>query len=77
MHDFMIKAGVELSAETKTIAQKELRENEENVNNATEELKKLVEGDKTFRFPEDTYIYQIFLKPCKYYPESAFNLASI
>lgn len=76
MSDFNLEANTELSPETKEIAEKELRENGEVVEEAMEELKKLIENDKTFGFPEDAYFLKIFLRPCKYYPESAYNLVS-
>lgn len=75
--DFRIEIDPELSEETKEIARKELRECEEIAKEAEEELRKLIEQDEGFTFPEDPYFLKIFLRPCKYYPESAFNLVSL
>lgn len=74
--NFQIDIDSELSQETKEIARKELRECEEIVKKAEEELRKLIEQAEDFTFPEDPYFLKIFLRPCKYYPESAFNLVS-
>lgn len=63
-----------ISPETKAVAVKELRETEENVKNGIETLKKLLEDDKTLYFRTDDEFLTIFLRPCKYYPESAYQL---
>lgn len=63
-----------LDAETKAVAEKELRETEENVKSALVALRKLLEEDKTLYFGNDDHILIIFLRPCKFYPESAYAL---
>uniref|UniRef100_A0A0C9R812 CLVS1_1 protein n=1 Tax=Fopius arisanus TaxID=64838 RepID=A0A0C9R812_9HYME len=63
-----------LNQETKALAVKELRETEENIKNGIEALRKLLEEDKTMYFRTDDEFLIIFLRPCKYYPESAYAL---
>lgn len=72
--DFEIDLG--LSSEGKEIAQNELRESDEIVEAAKEALQKLIDDDKTVGFPNDPNYLQIFLRPCKYYPESAYKLVN-
>ncbi|XP_063976355.1 clavesin-1 [Diachasmimorpha longicaudata] len=70
---FQLEAGP-LNEETKALAVKELRETEENVKNGIEALRKLLEEDKSMYFRTDDEFLTIFLRPCKYYPESAYAL---
>ncbi|KAL4712911.1 hypothetical protein ACJJTC_011981 [Scirpophaga incertulas] len=57
------------------IAVRELRETPENIKPAVEELRKLLEGDKELFVPYDNDAWLIrFLRPCKFYPESAYDL---
>lgn len=63
-----------LDAETIALAEKELRETEENVKNGIVALRKLLEEDKTIYFRTDDEFLIIFLRPCKFYPESAYAL---
>ncbi|KAF7992239.1 hypothetical protein HCN44_001564 [Aphidius gifuensis] len=63
-----------LDEETKELAEKELRETPENVKNGIEALRKLLEECSTLYFRTDDEFLKIFLRPCKYYPESAFAL---
>ncbi|EGI67810.1 Alpha-tocopherol transfer protein-like protein [Acromyrmex echinatior] len=60
--------------EARALAEKELRETEENVKTGIETLKKYIEEDKTIYFSTDNDFLMIFLRPCKFYPESAFEL---
>ncbi|KYQ59106.1 Retinaldehyde-binding protein 1 [Trachymyrmex zeteki] len=60
--------------EAKALAEKELRETEENVKKGIETLRKYVEEDKTINFCTDDDFLMIFLRACKFYPESAFEL---
>ncbi|XP_012233421.1 clavesin-1 [Linepithema humile] len=60
--------------EARALAVKELRETEENVKKGIETLRKLVEEDKTLYFCTDDNFLLIFLRPCKFYPESALEL---
>ncbi|XP_014599850.1 PREDICTED: alpha-tocopherol transfer protein-like [Polistes canadensis] len=63
-----------IDEETKAIAVKELRETEENVKKGIETLRKYIEDDKTLYFKTDDDFLVIFLRVCKYYPESAYEL---
>ncbi|XP_078046646.1 retinaldehyde-binding protein 1 isoform X1 [Augochlora pura] len=60
--------------ETMAVAVKELRETEENVKNGLEMLKKLLAEDTTLYYSTDDDFLMIFLRPCKFYPVSAFEL---
>jgi len=63
-----------IGPECQAVALKELRETEENVKNGITALKKLLEEDATLFFNTDDDFLIIFLRPCKYYPESAYGL---
>ncbi|RVE48771.1 hypothetical protein evm_006545 [Chilo suppressalis] len=57
------------------IATKELRENPDNIKTAVEELRKLLKDDKDLYVPLESDAWLIrFLRPCKFYPESAYDL---
>ncbi|XP_038208158.1 retinaldehyde-binding protein 1 [Zerene cesonia] len=73
-NEFRLERNVELSPETKAIAEKELRETPERVREALERLKELLKENKDIYFGEDDEILTIFLRPCKWYPESALAL---
>lgn len=60
--------------EAKAFALKELRETEENVKEATAALRKYLEEDKTIYFKTDDDFLLIFLRPCKFYAKSAYEL---
>ncbi|KAL6433080.1 hypothetical protein ACFW04_006393 [Cataglyphis niger] len=60
--------------EAKALAKKELRETEENVKNGIETLRKYIEEDETLHYCTDDNFLLIFLRPCKFYPQSAFEL---
>ncbi|CAK9814966.1 Retinaldehyde-binding protein 1 [Anthophora plagiata] len=60
--------------EAQAVALKELRETEENVKEGIAALKKYLEEDKTLYFKTDDDFLLIFLRPCKYYPKSAYEL---
>lgn len=60
--------------EARALAEKELRETEENVKNGIEGLRKLIEEDKTIYYSTDDDFLMIFLRPCKFYPQSAYEL---
>lgn len=74
--DFRIERNVELSEETKAIAERELRETPERVREALERLRELLKENKDIYFGEDDELLTIFLRPCKWYPESALALVS-
>lgn len=57
------------------IARRELRETPDVVKPAVEELRKLLKEDKDLLVPLDCDAWLIrFLRPCKFYPESAYGL---
>nr|XP_022914253.1 retinaldehyde-binding protein 1-like [Onthophagus taurus] len=63
-----------LSDDAKLIAEKDLNETEENVKNALIQLKELLENDKTIYYKIDDEFLKIFLRPCKFYATSAYEL---
>ncbi|XP_050361718.1 retinaldehyde-binding protein 1 isoform X1 [Nymphalis io] len=59
----------------KEIARRELRETSEIIKPAVEELRRLLEADKDLFVPLERDAWLIrFLRPCKFYPESAYDL---
>ncbi|XP_062120860.1 alpha-tocopherol transfer protein isoform X1 [Drosophila sulfurigaster albostrigata] len=65
----------EATAPTKEVAVRELRESPERQKEATKELKRLLEAETDLYCPKDNEEWLIrFLRPCKYYPESARDL---
>ncbi|XP_043594012.1 clavesin-2 [Bombus pyrosoma] len=60
--------------EALAIAEKELRETENNKKEGLAALKKYIEDDKTLYFRTDEVFLLIFLRPCKFYAKSAFEL---
>ncbi|OWR51026.1 clavesin-1 like protein [Danaus plexippus plexippus] len=74
--DFRIERNVELSEETKEIAERELRETPERVREALERLRELLKENKDIYFGDEDEILTIFLRPCKWYPESALALGT-
>ncbi|XP_033209183.1 clavesin-1 [Belonocnema kinseyi] len=71
---FQLEEGGILDDESKALALKELRETEENVKNGIIALRNLLEEDKALYFRTDDDFLMIFLRPCKFYPESAHAL---
>lgn len=65
-----------LSPEAKQIAEKELRETPEIVEQAIKELRELLKNDDTIYFADDDETLIIFLRPCKFYAKSAYELVS-
>ncbi|XP_014219785.1 alpha-tocopherol transfer protein-like [Copidosoma floridanum] len=55
-------------------AAKELRETPENVEPALQMLRELIEAEPNFYVPTSREFLQRFLRPCKWYPKSAFEL---
>lgn len=74
--DFVLRFELEeLSEEGKEVAERELRETPENKENGIKELRKLLEKESDLVVPSDNDGWMIrFLRPCKFYPESAFEL---
>ncbi|XP_020286488.1 clavesin-1 [Pseudomyrmex gracilis] len=60
--------------EAKAVAEKELRETEENVKKGLETLKQLLAEDNTLYFSTDDEYLLHLLRPCKFYPQSALEL---
>ncbi|XP_016907987.1 retinaldehyde-binding protein 1 isoform X2 [Apis cerana] len=60
--------------EALAVAEKELRETEENVKDALAKLRTYLEEDKTLHFGMDDEFLIIFLRPCKFYAKSAYEL---
>ena len=65
-----------LDEETKKLAEEELRETPEIVEKALEELRELLKNDPTIYFKDDDETLIIFLRPCKFYAKSAYELVS-
>lgn len=63
-----------LDEETKGMAEKELRETPEVVKQSLEELKQLLKDDPSIHFLDDDEFLMIFLRPCKFYAKSAYEL---
>lgn len=65
----------EMNDHCREVALKELRETSENVGPALERLRELLAEDKDIVVPMDNDAWLVrFLRPCKYYPESAYEL---
>ncbi|XP_066589164.1 alpha-tocopherol transfer protein-like isoform X2 [Prorops nasuta] len=63
------------SAELQEVAKRELRESPENQQEGIRRLKELLKGETDLICPIDNESWLIrFLRPCKYYPESAHKL---
>ena len=60
--------------EVLAIAEKELRETPEIKEKAIKELRELLNNDDTIYFADDDETLIAFLRPCKFYPESAYKL---
>ncbi|KAI5737087.1 hypothetical protein M8J76_009919 [Diaphorina citri] len=70
---FRIEDG-ELSEESKKVAEVELRETPERVQESLRQLKQMLKEDNSLYFKDDDFLLQVFLRKTKYYPESAFQL---
>lgn len=75
--EFRLERSVELLPETKDLAEKELRETPERTKEALERLRELLKENKDLYYGDDDDLLTIFLRPCKWYPESAIALVSI
>lgn len=65
-----------LNPETQKVAEQELRETPEIVEQALKELRELLRNDDTIYFDDDDETLIIFLRPCKFYAKSAYELVS-
>jgi hypothetical protein len=75
--DFKLRLELDddLTPELQSIATKELRESPEQQSKSLVELKALIENDKEIKAPVHNEAWLIrFLRPTKYYPESAYKL---
>ncbi|XP_045511032.1 alpha-tocopherol transfer protein isoform X2 [Colias croceus] len=74
--DFLLQFELDEPKESvREIARNELRETPEIIKPAVEELRRLLEEDKELYVPCDRDAWLIrFLRPCKFYPESAYDL---
>lgn len=73
MPDFKLERG-ELNEETKALAERELRETPERVAESVERLRELLRENKDLHYRDDEEFLLIFLRPTKFYPESALAL---
>lgn len=74
--EFRLERSLELSPETRALAEQELRETPERVREALERLRELLKENKDLHYGDDDELLTIFLRPCKWYPESAIALVS-
>jgi len=63
-----------IDAETAKIAEEELNETPENIKKGIAELRELLKNDPTIYFKDDDETLIIFLRPCKFYAKSAYEL---
>lgn len=76
--DFTLELEVgDLSPELKEVAKNELRETPEIQKDAVNKLRELLKAETDLKVPleKDEWLIR-FLRPCKYYPESARDLVS-
>lgn len=66
-----------LSAETKKIAEIELNETPERVEESVAELRRLLQANEDLYFADDEKTLKLFLRASHFYPESALNFVSI
>ncbi|XP_076634477.1 alpha-tocopherol transfer protein isoform X2 [Colletes latitarsis] len=55
-------------------ARKELRETPEVVQQALKDIRALLKGEPDLILPDDVEFFQKFMRPCKWYPKSSFEL---
>lgn len=65
-----------LTPESAKIAEVELNETPERVQQAIAELRDLLHDNSDLHFSDDEQILKIFLRPCHYYAESAIKLVT-
>lgn len=64
------------SAETQKIAEVELNETPERVEESVAELRRLLHENEDLHYDDDDKTLKLFLRPCHFYPESAIKLVS-
>ncbi|CAH2067256.1 unnamed protein product, partial [Iphiclides podalirius] len=74
--DFLLQIELDDPKESvREIARRELRETPDVVKPAVEDLRRLLEDDKELHVPLHSEAWLVrFLRPCKFYPESAYDL---
>ncbi|CAG2064827.1 unnamed protein product, partial [Timema podura] len=75
MGDYTLQVEVdEMGAEYEKIAREELRETPDVIADAVTKLRELVKAETDLNVPldDDNYLYR-FLRPCKFYPDSALD----
>jgi len=63
-----------VSAETQKIAEVELNETPERVEESIAELRRLLHENEDLHYDDDDKTLKLFLRPCHFYPESAIKL---
>ncbi|XP_022185639.2 retinaldehyde-binding protein 1 isoform X1 [Nilaparvata lugens] len=63
-----------ITADTKLIAERELRETDERANQAINELRTMLREQHKLYFDDSDEMLRVFLRPTKYYPDSAMEL---
>ncbi|XP_059609366.1 alpha-tocopherol transfer protein-like [Phlebotomus argentipes] len=71
-HEFVFEA--DLSEKARRTAEKELRETPERKEESLAELRRLLTQEKDLTWPDNDFWLVKFLRKCKFYPESAFEL---
>ncbi|XP_046402215.1 alpha-tocopherol transfer protein-like isoform X2 [Ischnura elegans] len=71
-YELKFESGDDIGHELREVARKELRESPEIVERGIRELRELLQDENDLNIPleDDSFLVQ-FLRPCKYYPESA------
>lgn len=73
--DFIIESDLHDGGEFyKEKAEKELRETPEVVQQALKDIRVLIQDEPDLEVPDDDEFYQKFMRPCKWYPKSAYEL---
>lgn len=70
--EFVFEA--DLSEKSRRVAEKELRETPERVKESLDELKRLLSQEEDLTWPNNNFWLMKYLRKCKFYPESAFQL---
>lgn len=65
-----------ISAESQKIAEIELSETPERVEDGMNELRRLLRENEDLHFPDDEQTLKLFLRKCHFYPESALKFVS-
>ncbi|CAG9784218.1 unnamed protein product [Diatraea saccharalis] len=71
---FKLERNVELSPESKLVAERDLRETPERVKEGLRRIRELLKENPDLYYGDDDYVFTILLRKCKWYPESALAL---